>query len=564
LDTRFYATPFVFYSPYDMTHLLPFWDIVMLRYYRFLLCFLCAFPFVFHLHAQAPAWVDAHSFGAANNDKTNHVLLDAGNNALYICGQFQGANVDFDPSAGVANLTSNSGGANADIFIAKYNATTGAYIWSLAVGGNTNTDAAIRMALDGAGNIYVCGTFSGTADFNPLGAPNNKVAAGTQDIFFARYNPGGLCDWVTAIGAAATASAALDITVSGIDLYVTGRFTGSINFGGGNLMSAGVDDIFIGKYAIATGAYTNAIKVGGTGLDTGEGIIADGAGNVWVTGTLNAGGAVNFNPLGAIFNRTSAGGTDVFVAKYDATLNLVGANMAWLIGGGGADGGKSLAVDASNNIYVVGEFSGAVIDFDPSAGLANRNSNGGADGFIVSYNSAGAFRWVTTIGTTVGDLLDDVAVAGGNVYVCGGAGGGPLDLDGDPAFTSSNGAGASIDAYLAWYDANTGAYKRGKRFIGAGGSEGGMAITADAGGNIYWGGFYSSAPLDMDPRAGSTQNFSNVGLSDAFVLRATILPRRNPIRGIVLPGLGAYRQIGLPNAIILVRMIFSSFLPERG
>jgi Leucine-rich repeat (LRR) protein len=502
-----------------MTHLLPFWDIVMLRYYRFLLCFLCAFPFVFHLHAQAPAWVDAHSFGAANNDKTNHVLLDAGNNALYICGQFQGANVDFDPSAGVANLTSNSGGANADIFIAKYNATTGAYIWAISVGGNTNTDAAIRMALDGAGNIYVCGTFAGTADFNPLGAPNNKVAAGTQDIFFARYNPGGLCDWVTAIGAAATASAALDITVSGIDLYVTGRFTGSINFGGGNLMSAGVDDIFIGKYAIATGAYTNAIKVGGTGLDTGEGIIADGAGNVWVTGTLNAGGAVNFNPLGAIFNRTSAGGTDVFVAKYDATLNLVGANMAWLIGGGGADGGKSLAVDASNNIYVVGEFSGAVIDFDPSAGLANRNSNGGADGFIVSYNSAGAFRWVTTIGTTVGDLLDDVAVAGGNVYVCGGAGGGPLDLDGDPAFTSSNGAGASIDAYLAWYDANTGAYKRGKRFIGAGGSEGGMAITADAGGNIYWGGFYSSAPLDMDPRAGSTQNFSNVGLSDAFVLR---------------------------------------------
>ena len=491
----------------------------MQRYYRFLLCFLCAFSFVFPLHAQAPAWVDAHSFGGANNDKTNHVLLDAGNNALYVCGTFRGANVDFDASVGAANLTSNSGGTNDDMFIAKYNATTGAYIWAISVGGTTNTDAAIRMALDGAGNVYVCGTFSGTANFNPLGAPNNKVAAGTQDIFFARYNPTGLCDWATTIGAAATASAALDITVSGIDLYVTGRFTGSINFGGGNLMSAGVDDIFIGKYATATGAYINAIKVGGTGLDTGEGIIADGAGNVWVTCTLNVGGAVNFNPLGAIFNRTSAGNTDVFVAKYDATLNLVGANIAWLIGGATTDAGKSLAVDASNNLYVVGEFSGGVIDFDPSGAFATRSSSGGADGFIVSYTSAGAFRWVTTIGTTVGDLLDDVAVAGGNVYVCGGAGAGPLDLDGDINFTTTIGAGPTIDAYFAWYDAGTGAYKRGKRFIGAGGSEGGLAITADGAGNIYWGGFYSSAPLDMDPRAASTQNFSNVGLSDAFVLR---------------------------------------------
>ncbi|MBD1209779.1 MAG: VCBS repeat-containing protein [Ignavibacteria bacterium] len=491
----------------------------MLRHRRFLLCFFCAFSFVFPLHAQAPAWVDAHSFGGANNDKTNHVLLDAGNNALYVCGTFRGANLDFDASAGVANLTSNSGGTNDDMFIAKYNATTGAYIWAISVGGNTNSDAAIRMALDGAGNVYVCGTFGGTADFNPLGVPNNKVAAGTQDIFFARYNPGGLCDWATTIGAAATASAALDITVSGTDLYVTGRFTGSINFGGGNLMSAGVDDIFIGKYATATGVYTNAIKVGGTGLDTGEGIIADGLGNVWVTGTLNVGGAVNFNPLGAIFNRTSAGNTDVFVAKYDATLNLVGANMAWLIGGATADAGKSLAVDASNNLYVVGEFSGGVIDFDPSGAFANRNSSGGADGFIASYTSAGAFRWVTTIGTTVGDLLDDVAVAGGNVYVCGGAGAGPLDLDGDVNFTTTIGAGPTIDAYFAWYDAGTGAYKRGKRLIGAGGSEGGLAITADGAGNIYWGGFYSSVPLDMDPRAGSTQNFSNVGLNDAFVLR---------------------------------------------
>lgn len=492
----------------------------MLRHRCFLLCFLCAFSFVFPLHAQAPAWVDAHSFGGASNDKTNHVLLDAGNNALYVCGTFRGANLDFDASAGVANLTSNSGGTNDDMFIAKYNATTGAYIWAISVGGSTNSDAAIRMALDGAGNVYVCGTFGGTADFNPLGVPNNKVAVGTQDIFFARYNPGGLCDWATTIGAAATGSGALDITVSGTDLYVTGRFTGSINFGGGNLTSAGADDIFIGKYATATGAYTNAIKVGGTGLDTGEGIIADGAGNVWVTGTLNVGGAVNFNPLGAIFNRTSAGSTDVFVAKYDATLNLVGANMAWLIGVGGADVGKSLAVDASNNLYVVGEFSGGVIDFDPSGAVANRSSSGGADGFIVSYTSAGAFRWVKTIGTTVGDLLDDVAVAGGNVYVCGGAGAGPLDLDGDISFTTSIGAGPTIDAYFAWYDAGTGAYKRGKRFFGAGGTEGGMAITADVAGNIYWGGSFASTPLDMDPRAGNTQNFSNSGgMSDAFVLR---------------------------------------------
>ncbi|MFY7998037.1 MAG: hypothetical protein ACOVSW_05495, partial [Candidatus Kapaibacteriota bacterium] len=208
-----------------------------------------------------------------------------------------------------------------------------------------------------------------------------------------------------------------------------------------------------------------------------------------------------------------------FVAKYDASLNLVGGNTAWLIGGAAAEGGKSLAVDAANNIYVVGEFNGTV-DFDPSAAIVNRLSAGGADGFIASYDATGVFRWVGNIGTSVGDLLEDVFYSNGSVYVCGGAGAvNALDLDTDPTFTTSPNGAATIDAYFAWYDAATGRFRRGKRMVGTGINESANAITADATGVIYWGGYYNSPVFDLDPRAATTQNVAPIGMTDAVVVR---------------------------------------------
>src|SRR3990170_6282915 len=49
------------------------------------------------------------------------------------------------------------------------------------------------------------------------------------------------------------------------DVLLTGSFQGTVNFGGGNLTSAGLEDIFVAKYSGADGAHLWSKRFGSTG-----------------------------------------------------------------------------------------------------------------------------------------------------------------------------------------------------------------------------------------------------------------------------------------------------------
>src|SRR5215217_5281655 len=70
---------------------------------------------------------------------------------------------------------------------------------------------------------------------------------------------------------------------------------------------------------------------------------------------------------------------------------------AYKDGGNGTDIGQGIAVDALGNIYVTGNFQGAV-DFDPGVGVSNLTATGGDDIFISKSDAAGNFIWVKKIG----------------------------------------------------------------------------------------------------------------------------------------------------------------------
>jgi len=86
-------------------------------------------------------------------------------------------------------------------------------------------------------------------------------------------------------------------------------FIGTVDFGGGNLVSAGGWDIFVAKYDPA-GTHLWSQRFGDTEDDHGESVATDASGNVFVTGdffeTVDVGGG----------NFVSAGLSDIFVAKY--------------------------------------------------------------------------------------------------------------------------------------------------------------------------------------------------------------------------------------------------------
>ena len=168
------------------------------------------------------------------------------------------------------------------------------------------------------------------------------------------------------------------------NVYTTGSFRGTVDFDPGpatfNLISPGPDFMFVSKLD-AAGNFVWAKQIGEAGTPCrGNSIALDASGNVYTTGAFGggAGGTVDFDPGPAIFNLTSAGQDDIFVSKLDAAGNFVWAKQ---LGGTDTDAGRSIALDASGNVYTTGSFSGTA-DFDPGAATFNLTAAGGFDIFV--------------------------------------------------------------------------------------------------------------------------------------------------------------------------------------
>jgi hypothetical protein len=171
-------------------------------------------------------------YGDTARDRGHCVTVDASGNVL-VTGVFKGT-VDFGGGA----LTS---AGDHDIFLAKYDAN-GSLLWSQRFGG-TEGDAAHSVDTDGSGNVFVTGSFQGSADFG--GGP--LTSAGGRDMFVAKYDPNGNHIWSKRFGGVNHANASsLSVDGSG-NVFVVGGFAGTADFGGGPLTSVplGATDIFV-------------------------------------------------------------------------------------------------------------------------------------------------------------------------------------------------------------------------------------------------------------------------------------------------------------------------------
>src|ERR1035437_6133157 len=348
-------------------------------------------------------FVWAKAMGGTGGDYGYSIALDASGN-VYTTGVFTGT-ADFDPGAGVFNLT--SAGGSIDIFISKLN-SSGNFVWAKTMGG-TSYDGGSSIALDASGNVYTTGGFGGTADFDPGAGVFNLTSVGGADIFISKLDASGNFLWAKSMGGIGNDGAnSISLDASG-NVYTTGPFGGTADFdpsaGVFSLTSAGGDDIFISKLD-ASGNFLWAKAMGGTGNESCTSIVLDVSGNVYTTGYFN--GTADFDPGAGIFNLTSAGGTDIFISKLNSSGNFLWAKA---MGGSSPFGdlSNSLAVDASGNVYSTGRFAGTA-DFDPSAGIFNLTSVGSQDIFISKLDASGNFVWAKAMGGTGPSIGTSIAV----------------------------------------------------------------------------------------------------------------------------------------------------------
>jgi peptidoglycan hydrolase-like protein with peptidoglycan-binding domain len=333
-------------------------------------------------------WVN--TYGGTSFDFGRGIAVDSSGN-IYITGYFY-ETVDF----GGGNLTSAGG---ADIFVLKLN-SSGTFQW-VSTFGSTSIDVGEDITVDSSGNSYITGYFEGTVDFGA----GNVTSAGSADIFVLKLNSSGTFQWVNTYGGSAF-DVGMDITVdSSGNSYITGYFEGTVDFGAGNVTSAGAADIFILKLN-SSGAFQWVNIFGGTSTDVGQGIAVDSSGNSYITGSFQ--GTVDFGS-GDI---TPSGFDDIFVLKVNPS-----GTFQWVstFGGTSNDVGEDIAVDSSGNSYITGWFR-ETVDF----GAGNVTSAGGADIIVLKLNSSGTFQWVNTYGGTSGDVGEGITVdSSGNSYITG-------------------------------------------------------------------------------------------------------------------------------------------------
>lgn len=327
---------------------------------------------------SAGNFIWAKGIGGNNSYKTkckSIALDDSGN--IYTTGEFRG-NVDFDPGAGISNLTSSAGSQSHDAFILKLN-TAGNFIWAKNMGGYLVDIESNSITVDNSGNVYTTGSFYRTVDFDPGTGTNYLTSAGLRDVFISKLDAAGNFIWAKNMGRNSDdRSFSIALDASG-NVYTTGTFTDTVDFdpgaGTSNLTAVGFGDIFISKLD-AAGNFIWAKSVGGNFGDVGRSLALDGSGNVYTTGVFVD--IVDFDPGAGINNLTSAGGSDMFILKLDSAGNFIWAKR---IGGANLTIGSSIVVDGSGNLYTTGYFLGNS-DFDPGVGTSNLTSLGGSDIFI--------------------------------------------------------------------------------------------------------------------------------------------------------------------------------------
>jgi hypothetical protein len=313
------------------------------------------------------------------------------------------------------------------------------------------------------------------------------VSAGGTDIFVVKYDAGGALVWAKAAGGAGADLGFGIVADAAGNIYVTGVFTGSAAFDATTLASAGSFDIFLAKYD-PSGALMWAKSAGGSGADFGFGVAVDISGNSYVTGRFT--GNATFDAVTLVDN----GGGDIFVAKYDPSGMLV-----WAKGDGGTslEQSNGVALEASGNIYVTGFFQGSSV-FGVSAGLF--------DIFVAKYDASGTLVWSEAAGGTGSDIGNGIAMdASGNSYITG-------VFAGCATFgaTTLISAGAN-DIFVAKYDAS-GSLLWAKAAGGVSADQG-ADLTVDASGNSFvTGAFAGSATFD-------TIILTGAGSNDLFVAK---------------------------------------------
>ncbi|MGH9004839.1 MAG: SBBP repeat-containing protein, partial [Acidimicrobiia bacterium] len=309
-----------------------------------------------------------HQFGSSDRDYLRGVVADAAGN-IYLAGETEGT------------LPGQASAGGRDAFLRKYD-PAGTELWTRQFGG-AGGDGGAGVALDPLEQVYIVGTTRGTMP--------GMTTGGDYDAFIRKYDPAGSEVWTRQFGGIEGEGArGVAIAPNGTVLVVgttQGAFPEQSNAGGFDAFVTQFDTEGNARWMRQFGTRYN---------DYGVAVTTDAQGDAVVVGSTDD----------TLPEKTSGGGTDAFVRRYDTSGTTLWTEQ---FGGPFTDAAMSVALDPAGRIFVAGN----------TERNGPRQPGPGLEATLQCYDAFGRQQWSSEFGTDATDLALGVAYDDGVIHLVG-------------------------------------------------------------------------------------------------------------------------------------------------
>ncbi|MBM2816750.1 MAG: hypothetical protein HW421_3512 [Ignavibacteria bacterium] len=405
----------------------------------------------------------ARYFGGALLDDAYDVTKDGSNNIIIVGNTLSTSNI---ATTGYHQTVYGGGTTTGDAYLAKFNSSNGTKQWSTYYGG-TGEEIGIGVAVDASDNIYMVGSTSTpsteTGVISSTLSHQVNYGGSTSDGFVVKFSNAGVRQWGTYYGGSGPEWCS-GVIVEGSNLYFAGttQSSQSISTSGSYLSSyqLNTDGFLVKMNTDGTrlwGTYYGTANVEFIGFAQSTHLGIDASNNVYISGVTNHTSSSTLSTPGAhqTTNGGAAGTYDCFIAKFasDGTRP-----WATYYGGNGNDNSSntpSVAIDASNNIYLAGTTTSS-----NGTSIATANSHqsvfgSNSDAFLAKFNSSGVRQWGTYLGGTNTDKLFGITIDNSNNPIIFGS---TLSTSGIASTgtyqTSKAGGATTTDAFLVKFNSS--------------------------------------------------------------------------------------------------------------
>jgi len=364
-----------------------------------------------------------------------------------------------------------------------------------------NNCFATGIAIDNSGNIFICGFFTSSTINFNNGIFLNLYDS--EDGFFAKYNSNGICQWAELVyGTDSQKINALDLSTNG-DIIIIGSTGSNTTYFNNSISvgSCGGSDAFVAFYNNLHICQW-ATNIGGNDDDNGNTIKVDNLGYIII------GGDYYSNPIyfPNSISLTNCCDLTIFYSKFDNTGNCLWAEK---ISGNGPATIVKLDIDGFNNIYLTGYYSSAILNFNNSISI---NNNQIIQSFLAKFNSYGLTQWTIPFAGDFIDYSSDIFVDSDNrIFVLG------IQLSSNINFNNGKSLVNNLGANAFWAQYNSNGLCQ--RVFKADGNNFNVGYSVLSYNNIiYFSGMFESDILYFD------NNFSliNNNASDSFISKISL------------------------------------------